>query len=403
MSIHIVYGKPGSGKSRYGVGKLIEQLLETDAVIGTNFPLEIPRLNQYLQERYPNKEIDIFKRIFIIPDDDLRNFFEWFGPPEPDAPQGISVPGRRIIYHIDEAQIPFNSLDFAKQTSGGVRKCFNFLTQHRKTPADVWAYTQHYDNLDLQFRRLAQDFRQCVNHRLKKLGVFRGFDKFKCHHYEKESRKQDDAYYVEEYTIDPKGIGSCYDTARGIGVKGVGADKGSRAKGLTLGWGVVGCFMLAFCVFGVPWACSRGYKSYTEKKNSALAQKNAKDDSGAASLPKQVMNEKQPSKFERMEDNRENVLWVNGYIVRGTRVQVFLSDGRTLDEHDPALGNVHKNHVFVDGKKIYRRPPVTKDLTRQIVAPALKLPDNRDEHSKTRQSNTDRQTTATQKNTGEPS
>jgi len=359
MSIHIVYGKPGSGKSRYGVGKLVEQLVTTDAVIGTNFPLEMPNLNVYLQKRYPNLDIDIFKRIFIIPDDDLRAFFTWVGPSEPDAPKGVLVPGRKIIYHIDEAQIPFNAYDSAKQNAGGERPMFNFLTQHRKIPADVWAYTQHYDNLDAQFRRLAQDFRQCVNHRLKKLSIFRGFDKFECHHYEKESRKISDSFYTETYTIDPKGIGSCYDTARGIGVKGVGADKGSRAKGLTLGWGVLGCFLLAFAVFGVPWGCAQAYKKYGEKKVKAAAEKGV-----GTVLP--VATEKSETQTQTilplviMQPERENVLWMSGYIVKGNRVQVFLSDGRTLDQSDPSLGTLYKNSVMVDGKRIYRKPPYNK-------------------------------------------
>lgn len=376
MSIHIVYGKPGSGKSRYGVGKLIEQLVTTDAKIGTNFPLEIPRLNQYLQERHPNVEINLFERLFIIPDDELKVFFQWYGPPVEGHPKGVND-GRKIIYHIDEAQIPFNALDWAAENKKGERLCFNFLTQHRKIPCDVWAYTQHYDNLDQQFRRLAQDFRQCTNHRLKKIGVFRGFDKFTCHHYEKESRKKTDAYFEETYTIDPKGIGSCYDTARGIGVKGVGADKGSRAKGLTLGWGVVGIGVLSLSVWLVPMGLGKLFGVLVkggQGENTPVRAQPVESTAGAIGQPlsnvtSELPTTPSPSTAKETVDEspalvRDSAteIYVVGVVRMGKKINVILSNGRVLDESDPSLVAVYRNRVIIDGKTYYLRAEKKKEL-----------------------------------------
>lgn len=50
-------------------------------------------------------------------------------------------------------------------------------------------------------------------------------------------------------------------------------------------------------------------------------------------------------------------LTVRGYIVRGKRLNVVLSDGRTLTERDRELTEVTRAWVMVDGQRVFLRQP----------------------------------------------
>jgi len=65
-------------------------------------------------------------------------------------------------------------------------------------------------------------------------------------------------------------------------------------------------------------------------------------------------------------------LRVCGYIVLGSRVNVILSDGRTLTELDPELKKIHRNAVFVGGEKLFMKQP--KDKVLAPGAPPVVLP-----------------------------
>ena len=53
MSIHFVSGKPGGGKTLYGLKLIVEELVLGKREIFTNVPLNLPELNAYVQARYP--------------------------------------------------------------------------------------------------------------------------------------------------------------------------------------------------------------------------------------------------------------------------------------------------------------------------------------------------------------
>jgi len=362
MSVHIVFGKPGSGKSLLGTRQMVlRDLVETRKNVGTNFPIDIGKVNAYLQKRYPDRDFRVCDRLFLIDDDNLRDFFKYRGPANPDD--------TGVIYHLDEAQIPFNALDWAKQNKSGEREVFHYLTQHRKMGDDVWAYTQSPGNLDKQFRSLAQDFRRCENHRLKKLGVFRGMDKFKCHHFEFEASKKSEAYLVEEYHLDPNGgIASLYDTAKGIGIKGTAADKGARAKGLTIGWGVVGLFLLASLVFVIPWGMGKATQAYlgkpkpielpSDSKKTAFvdtSKKGTQDlDAGIRPANSLKTNETFTRSPGQMPWSDRDQVRVRGYVRRGNEVSVILTDGRTVTEREFDEGDwIRRGSVRLKGETLY--------------------------------------------------
>lgn len=333
MSIHIIFGKPGSGKSRYGTQKIIDELLESDRHIVTNFPLVMERLNEYLQEAYPARNVACCDRITLLSDDELSRFYQVRGPREGG-----------VAYFLDEAQIPFNARDWVKQGANGERPLFAYLTQHRKLGDVVYAFTQHPGNLDKQFRSLAQDFRRLRNDRLLKLGMLRGFDQFVVKHYDVEpASTRAEPYLIEKFKLDPEGVASCYDTARGIGVRGSKADIGARAKGLTLGWGVAGLVGLASLVFIVPFGFS---------KLTAAAMSKRFGPAETVSVPPAVAAG--PVGGSTAGDTREAALAPGLELVGFTHDQkggamVFFADGTVLTHRDASLERIEGDRVKVDG------------------------------------------------------
>lgn len=74
MSVHFISGKPGGGKTLYAVRLIVEELVHGKRCVVTNVPLKEGRLNQYLQERYPDRCIDLLGRLCVISEDDTAQF-----------------------------------------------------------------------------------------------------------------------------------------------------------------------------------------------------------------------------------------------------------------------------------------------------------------------------------------
>lgn len=241
-----------------------------------------------------------------------------------------------------------------------MRPVFEYLTQHRKLGDEVWAMTQSPGNLDKQFRSLAQDFRKLRNERLIKLGMFRGFDRFTCRHFDVEPSGKQEAYYTERFQLDAEGIGSCYDTARGIGVQGNKADIGARAKGVTIGWGVAAIVAVCLSVLLVPKMLAAYFLDGKAKP--------------AVQSPSREVKPAEPEKVTQANGSPESAppLWVVGFLIRGDKVQVALSDGRTLVEGEPGLSRVDRAGVIYNGKRIFMRPvqPSEKAVQAQNQQPA---------------------------------
>ncbi len=79
--IHFIQGKPGGGKSLFGVKKMVEELVEGERRVLTNLPVDVPRLNEYLQQKYPGKLILLRDRLRLLTEEELKLFWEhrYFG------------------------------------------------------------------------------------------------------------------------------------------------------------------------------------------------------------------------------------------------------------------------------------------------------------------------------------
>lgn len=242
MSIHIVLGKPGGGKSMYGTYRLIVEALEGKKNIVTNLPLRVDRLNEYLQQTHPDVDCRLVQRLRILADEETKAFWEFRGPATSECVDLLtgdvvtaadakgSDEGRGVLYLIDEAHIAFN----AREWSSIGKQCLWYLSQHRKLGDVVFAITQAAPNLDKQFRSVAQDFTVVKNGYTAKFGAFRARGRFVRKSYNEEPSRASEPFDTGSFVLDKEGLASCYDTARGIGVHGSKADIGTRAKGIPI-------------------------------------------------------------------------------------------------------------------------------------------------------------------------
>jgi len=406
MSIHIILGKPGSGKSFYATRRLIDELSDTNRNIVTNLPLRLDALNEYLQQRWPERDLRALQRIRLLADEEMRFFWKFRAPADCAPPvlaqwneeqneqrkgalfreldawaktATTSDNGAGVAYFLDEAHIPFNARAWASVASAALF----YLSQHRKLGDIVWPITQAPSNLDKQFRSVAEDFTRVRNEYTAKFGVFKGRGRF----VRKTFLSEPTAANVEPFetaTFSLDGMEKCYDTARGIGVHGSKADIGRRAKGINILWVMPAALVLALACVAVPWALGKAGGSYIAGKGSAKGDAAAVDVAKAAPVVASavpVAVAASPVGFGRESPSVPSVT-VRGYVMRGARVNVILSDGRILTENDPELTMIGRNGVTVNGQKLfmarpdYRPPaPVAKEAAKESAAVSSPLSD----------------------------
>lgn len=399
-SIHVILGKPGSGKSLYAVVRLIRELLETERNIVTNLPLRLDRLNEYLQKLYPERNLRILDRVRLLSETELRFFWKFRGdgdvaPPElallesthgemarnqllksldiwARTPSAGDV-GRGVCYMLDEAHIAFNARDWANI---GKAALF-YLSQHRKLGDIVWVITQAPGNLDKQFRSVAEDFTVLRNEYTAKYGIFRGRGRFVRKTYLAEPSANAEPFESAAFTLDKEGIASCYDTAKGIGVHGNKADIGRRAKGIPI-WVVIpaGLVLALACVF-VPWLLGRSAGKLMTG-DAARKIEAVQKDAGLVPLPGSVVPGSAASAAssavplplpaiprsegvyltqEWVLNNRpERPLWVSGVIYRGASFTVYLSDGRVFTDADKTIERLDRRGLVIGGMLVPMKP-----------------------------------------------
>lgn len=334
MAIHFISGKPGSGKTLYGVHLLLREISRGSRNVVTNLPLHPGRLNEYLQERYPLEDLRLLQRLTVLTEDQARTFWKFRGEDEGKA---------GVIYLLDELHLFFNARDWM-QTG---RDCLHYLSQHRKLGDVVIAITQSVPNVDKQFRSVAEDFTVLRNEYTAKFGPFRGRGRFvrKTYLSEPTGGSQQEPFESASFTLDAAGIASCYDTAQGIGIHGNAADKGRRASGISIWWTIplgVGVASLAGII---PWVMAKGAASIVAPSTAVLTAAVPEKRSGSAGSSPET---------ERLQTPGVGSVWVNGYIARGSKINVTLSDGRTFTERDDVLARVERNFIELrTGERYY--------------------------------------------------
>lgn len=287
----VVVGKFGSGKSLYGVQLVVDELVNGNRAIVTTLALRLDRLNHYVQT-LTDRDCQVLQRVLVINKEELGRFWRFRGPgrwgeygTEPEIlgaverqmEKGVvkeeadprwSCVSRGVMYVLDEAPVRFHARMWAET---GI-EFSGYMTQHRKVSDDVYSLARTASMLDKQFRQTADRCAVLDNWYQRAVGMFTAPRKIVVHWFENcppgpfepPARK-------EELRIDPEGLAGCYWTAKGLGVGGVSADIGKKAKGLPW-WSSIVFVVLGVIVFwfGIHWAMG-GALSLSLKRRPAVA------------------------------------------------------------------------------------------------------------------------------------
>lgn len=260
MSVHFISGKPGGGKSMYAMKLLIHELRFGSRIIVTNLAIKFEGLGEYVANKWPDwyaSQEPLRNRFVMLEDADLKSFFRFRGG-------GVILPavsrdgwekrGERtdyslvkdggVFYALDEVHIPFNAR--AWQDTGP--EVLYYLSQHRKLGDDLLAITQFVGNVDKQFRTMTQDYTYLRNLSKERLGHFKLPSLFTRFTYAQPANGTEKPMESGMFRLDVEGLGSCYDTAKGVGIHGRAADTGQKKKGIH--WALfpvcVALFLLGF-------------------------------------------------------------------------------------------------------------------------------------------------------------
>lgn len=395
MSIHFISGKPGGGKTLYSVRLIIEELVHGSRTVITNVPLLLPRLNEFLQEKYPKEfekyfcnnghaegklvahqvrkfqfqSLHITDRVILLTEDDLPKFFTF----RPNAVRLASVTnaewktGKRpdfsvvkdggVLYVLDEVHIAFNARAWAETG----HEVLYYLSQHRKLGDDVICITQAIGNVDKQFRSVAQDFTYIKNLSKQKAGWFRLPAIFTRNTYAQPATDNSKPMETGSFTMDVSGIASCYDTAKGVGIHGrAGADTKSRKKGIHWLWFVICVPVLVWVLFQyLPLFIARVTEpkrphSSAPASQSAVANPASQSPGATENELGRTASHSGPDPDLSQKQPQTNELYcVSYYVFPGEQPAVTLSDGNEYGPPDLEL--IAKRYVVVNGRKIRMR------------------------------------------------
>jgi hypothetical protein len=404
MSVEFITGKPGGGKSILGMRQIINELVSSNRYISTNLAIDVNSLRHYLHSKYNGQTFRVEHRLRILTMQECSEFWLYRYRDidiNPDLKVTIKVSRKSIEFDSDRRGKNITVVDYEGQgaiAKGGVlfvideiHTYFNarnwqstgedalyYLSQHRKFGDDVICITQHTKQVETQFSRLAEFFYFCRNTRKLKLPIFGGV--FKAPSSLIVSQYDDIAVKgaplsTRVYTVDAKGVGSCYRTAAGVGFVGGSADTEHKAKGLPW-WGL--CLVLAGLGFvltkGVGWAVHATLGSKHYLKNPVAMQSIVSTNQtqrvslggekvDSAEAPGRFNDEELHKTLEGIERRKKELepqreVWVTGKAViplggGRKKIVVFLSDGRKFTSEGSELQGFGNNGEVMIAGKVY--------------------------------------------------
>jgi len=371
MSIHFISGKPRGGKSLYGVKLVIDELVHGSRTVITNLAFKLPELNEYLQKQYPDKSVDLFRRLILLDDDEIRTFFtkrphgftgptmlskqEWKEGKLPDY-RGCKGDGG-VFYAIDEVHIAFNARAWMDT---GADVLF-YLSQHGKLGDTVLCITQHINNVDKQFRSVTQDYTYIKNLSKARMGMFRLPGLFVRRTYAEPATATTACMETGTFKLDVAGIANTYDTSKGVGIHGDKADKKDKPKGLPFWIPCVIIPALLWCVYKYGPSFITGLFSQGHAKAVAQVAPQAAVGNTTTVAANLVSPEShrlpkgqtQPS-VDPVSQQSFHMETNQVYCVAKTRLfgywQVSLSDGQEYREGDLGLDQISRQGVVIFGR-----------------------------------------------------
>jgi len=381
-----ITGLMGAGKGVFNVIKMTEELQDTDRHIITNFAFRlhpwVRRLSRkrskaekgylaYLMDEF-GQTFDAEKRIHVLDDSELLHFYLWrindegllVKIPEIRDDKGNIIAfaedafgnTQPVCYDIDEAGQFWNARGWQKTADA----LGFYIRQHRKAGDDVWLSVQNESDLDKQLRLKIQEYNSCVNHKMRKMGIFKQPDVISViTTSEPPSMRGKSVMVPKIIRFNKDGIGGSYDTAQGAGVKGRGADIEHKAKGLPWWMLFAGLVLLGvvivFLAKGGGWFTGKVLTNGFHKTAPGKAV-----EKGLAQMGVPFGQSKSNSIVELLPRGNNltdtNIVYMTAYTMARvgsvTKVRVFLSDGSDYDESDGVeLIERRGKYVIIKGKK----------------------------------------------------
>ena len=399
MSVHIIDGALGNGKTLYAMTCIIEELVNGKRYIVTNVPIKFAELQAYL-DKYTDG-VDVNERVRILTHEECFHFWcqiEEGQEPVPfyESREWQKMTGdekkshwakynpRGYMWVIDEAGVYVNSEDWkmigrqAVETAAYIRKLSSILV----------LLAQHRSEIAKPFRKKVQDFTKCRNMGKEKRGFFRLPRVF-----QRVTTSDEQGLALQasrEFRLDLE-IANCYDTSGAPGLHDRAADKNDKPQGLHWGWAIAG-FVVFLCVLAmIPRMMIKGAQGLSHVDPAAVrgtnssswanvTQRNKKPERGENVTQRnksfgrsENVTQRNNSPEEDLEPNvtqrnkvsgfqsvmqrnistearhwEEMPVYLTAIIKRQGRFVVMLSDGRTFSQDDARLRFVGSSYVMID-------------------------------------------------------
>jgi len=376
-----VCGKPGGGKSYWATRRVLQELGEGRRCVVTNLPLDVGRVNEYCQERYPDRDCQVVQRLRLIESEDIARWWcyrgrvlaesvgvdvpvPWVTLPAPNEDTGTTdmraSPGP-CLYVVDEVHTAFNARCWQKRGLSAIW----YLSQHRKMGDEVILISQTPGQVDKQLRSMTQEWLVVRNLRKEKfLQWFTLPQRMMWRSYSNQPGPTEPIMATGMLHLDVEGIGSCYDTAQGNQIAGqTGADKGERAKGVPWYWLVAIPLVLVLGLSQVDRGVKSAVGSLTADPPPRVVSAPTPAPTPAPTQPPQATppalpapsqqgtQGAPPSSVDDLRDGSLDGVALVGMVKIGRTHRFYLSNGESYGERECSF---YDGHSAIINRTVYR-------------------------------------------------
>lgn len=398
-------GNKGGGKSYGLLQVLVDELRLTDRPIITNLPVDLGKLQAWIDGQNWGKLVDVAMRVHLLGQDDLWEFYRHRPGVLIERTASLVVAGGQrvpvldfskrtdngVLYIIDECHVPFPSERWA-----AVAEEMNFYnTQERKLLDDTIFATQVPSQMAKPLRGLIQEWTETRNMNKEPILGCRFPGRFRWRMTLKQPDGREQVAINHRYVTMDKSLAGCYNTLAGVGITGRGDPNAERgARGIRWQVGIMIFVLVVVCLgVGMFYGGKYGFKAVQKGVIGALGI--SVDTGGRVSSPvvqatgvmlpevkaalSNLTEQNPPARVSpitapsfgpgddpKVERNSmiggraEPRLYVMGTAQQGNQVRVYLNDGRIITDKDPRLQLVGPHGIIYDGVTILRVP---KDYT----------------------------------------
>ena len=390
--INIVVGPPGAGKGLWLIQVVRDILLDTNQTIVSNFAVKLAELNIWFQKNYPDTAINLHERIRFLELEEIKRFYlirgngkDIHGVSKEDEKRNIFPdydPCKQwppVCYILDEADIHFGAREYADHG-----RSVNFYNkQHRKLSDSVYYCCQSAEQLDKQIRLLSQQTIVLKNLGKQRKGIF-ALPQVFCWSAYYQVPKQNTAPMasgVFRLRLD-HGLQDCFETAAGVGLAGMKADRDEKRNGVSLLWAIPAMILVGILLIKAPMLLAKGISGSTIGAAKVVAEsyKLSETVQGESNKAQDLFGQADPhfastnpiasNQFQHPVSSspdsmtNTNEVYLTGISKFGNKVVVYLSNGDVYTNDDRELKFVSKRKVIINGSSYGFRPFSYSDAER---------------------------------------